>query len=70
MAVDFTITKDMMIGDIIKIDTVIMPILMHEGLHCLGCSSSDTETLEQACFVHNLDVDEVVDDLNFVLTQI
>ena len=39
-------------------------ILMSMGMHCLGCPASQAETLEQACMVHGVDVDEIVNKLN------
>ena len=37
---------------------------MQVGMHCLGCPSSQMESLEEACMVHGLDVDEVLEFLN------
>lgn len=59
-----TVTKDMIIGDIIMIDEGIAPILMASGLHCLGCAMASGETLEEACVVHGMDCDAVIADLN------
>ncbi|MCQ2466345.1 MAG: DUF1858 domain-containing protein [Clostridia bacterium] len=59
-----TVTKDMIIGDIIMIDEGIAPILMASGLHCLGCAMASGETLEEACVVHGMDCDTVIADLN------
>ena len=39
-------------------------ILMEAGMHCLGCPASQAETLEEACMVHGIDVDELVEQLN------
>ena len=39
-------------------------ILTGFGLHCLYCPCSQMETLEQACEVHELDVDELLKALN------
>ena len=51
-----TVTKDMIIGELITIDRGIIPILMNAGMHCIGCPSSQGETLEEACIVHGMDV--------------
>ena len=45
------ITKDMTIAEAINIDRGIVPILMANGMHCVGCPSSQAETLEEAAFV-------------------
>ncbi len=62
------ITKDMLIGDILRIDMSLAPILINMGMHCLGCPSSQFESLEQACLVHGQDVDQILAELNAQLT--
>jgi hybrid cluster-associated redox disulfide protein len=37
---------------------------MASGMHCIGCPSAQGESLEEACMVHGLDVDELVAKLN------
>lgn len=37
---------------------------MEMGMHCLHCPSSRGESLEQACMVHGVDVNELVEKLN------
>ena len=59
-----TITKDTIIGDILDIDRTTAPYFLEMGMHCLGCPSSRGETLEQACMVHGVSVDELVEKLN------
>lgn len=58
------VTKDMIISDILKLDRGTIPILLNSGMHCLGCPSSSGESLEEACLVHGIDVDKLVEDLN------
>ena len=58
------VTKDMIISDIIGIDTNIIPILMRAGMHCIGCPSTQGESLEEAAFVHGMDADELVNQIN------
>lgn len=57
------ITKDTMIGDLLKMDPEIGEVLTSIGMHCLGCPSAQRETLEQAADVHGLDVDDLVEDI-------
>ncbi|HIY28378.1 MAG TPA: DUF1858 domain-containing protein [Firmicutes bacterium] len=59
-----TITKDTIIGDILDIDRTTAPYFLEMGMHCLGCPSARGETLEQACMVHGVSVDELVEKLN------
>lgn len=64
-----TITKDMIIGDILHIDEGFIPLLMGMGMHCLGCPSAQGETIEEACEVHGKDPDEFVGELNDFLAK-
>ena len=58
------VSKDMLIGQLLQIDANIAPILMRAGMHCLGCPSSQMESLEEAAMVHGLDVDVLVNQIN------
>ncbi|MCQ2481997.1 MAG: DUF1858 domain-containing protein [Clostridia bacterium] len=58
------VTKDTIVGDIIMADEGVAPILMSAGLHCLGCALASGETIEEACQVHSMDCDALIDDLN------
>ncbi len=61
------VTKDMIIADILKMDRGTVPILLNSGMHCLGCPSSSGESLEDACSIHGIDVDNLVNELNAYL---
>ena len=61
------ITKDIIIGDLLRLDPTTAPILMAAGMHCLGCPSAQGESLEMACLVHGIDVDDLVEELNTYL---
>ena len=39
-------------------------ILLDAGMHCLGCPASQAETLEEACEVHGIEVEELLNELN------
>ena len=58
------ITKDTIIGDILDIAPDTAPIFLSIGMHCLGCPASRGEKVEQACMVHGVDVDVLVEKLN------
>jgi hybrid cluster-associated redox disulfide protein len=58
------ITKDMLIGDILNICPDSVPLFFAMGMQCLGCPASLGETLEQACMVHGVDAEEMVQKLN------
>ena len=59
-----SITKDTIIGEILDMDQTTAPFFLEMGMHCLGCPSSRGETVEQACRVHGVDADELVQKLN------
>ncbi len=63
------VTKDMIIGDLLKLDEGTAPFLLNIGMHCLGCPSARGETIEQACMVHGVNPDELVDQLNEFLAN-
>ena len=63
------ITKNTIIGDILDIDASLAPYFLEIGMHCLGCPSARSETVEQACRVHDVDADELVKKLNAALTE-
>ncbi len=60
----FKVTKDSIIGDILDFDSDTAPYFLEMGMHCLGCPSSRGESLEQACSVHGVDVNDLVKKLN------
>ena len=64
------ISKDMLIGQILEVHELVAPMLMREGMHCLGCPSSQGETLEEACMVHGIDCDGLVSRINEVLATL
>ena len=59
-----TVTKDTVIGDILDMDRSTAPYFLAMGMHCLGCPASRGESLEQACYVHGVDVEDLVEKLN------
>lgn len=58
------VTKETLIGEALQMNMGIAPILMDIGMHCLGCPASQGESLEEACQVHGVDPDELVDKIN------
>ncbi len=61
------ITGETMIGELLQIDANLAPILMGIGMHCLGCPSSQMETVAEAAMVHGIDPDSLVDEINSYL---
>ena len=58
------ITKDMTIGEILNIDYDLAGGLMGGGMYCVGCPSSQGESLEQAAMVHGIDPELLLARLN------
>ena len=58
------ITKDMIISDILKASPAAESVFKEMGMMCLGCPASQAESLQDACDVHNVSVDEVLNKLN------
>lgn len=63
-------TKDMFVADVLNLDRGTIPIFFKHGLHCLGCSMSHGETLEEACQVHSLNLEQLLSDLNEHLASV
>lgn len=58
------INKHMTIEQVLRTDMGTAEIFMESGMHCLGCVMASGEDLEQACAVHGIDVDGLVEKLN------
>ena len=58
------VTKDMTIGEILRANPEVAPVLLDAGMHCLGCPASQGESLEEAAMVHGLNPDELEASLN------
>ena len=63
------IKRDTIIGDILDVAPQTAPIFLSIGMHCLGCPASRGESVEQACMVHGVDADEIVEQLNAALGE-
>jgi hybrid cluster-associated redox disulfide protein len=69
MAVAASITKDMIVTDILAIDPEIANFFMNLGMRCFACPSSRGKTLEMACGQHGADADELVKVINGYLEK-
>ena len=58
------ITKNTKIGELIQASPEKAELLIEAGMHCLGCPAAQAETLEEACEVHGINVDELIEKLN------
>lgn len=58
------INKEMTIGELLEKHPDKAEILLDNGMGCLGCPASQAETIEEACEVHGIDVEDLIAQLN------
>ena len=58
------ITKDMTIGEVLKKKEGVAEVLMEFGMGCLGCPSARGESIADACEVHDVDVNVLIEKIN------
>lgn len=61
------VSKEMTIGEILRTNPKIAPVLLEAGMHCLGCPSAQGESLEEAAMVHGLNIDELMAKIEAVV---
>ena len=59
-----TVTKETIIGDILDACPDTAPFFFEIGMHCLGCPASRGESIEEACEVHGVDCNEMIEKIN------
>lgn len=59
-----SINKETLISEALKMKPNAAEILMRYGMGCLGCPSSQMETLEQAAMIHGINLEELLTELN------
>lgn len=60
----FVVTQDTIIKDILANVKNAEPILLGFGMHCLHCPHSINESIGEACEVHDINIDLVLQKLN------
>ena len=58
------VNKDTVTGDILMTKPEAIGTLMSFGMGCVMCPASQTETLEEACLVHGMQVEPLVEAIN------
>jgi hybrid cluster-associated redox disulfide protein len=58
------VTEETLIGEIVTQYPEAVEILLSIGMHCLGCPASRAESLGEACVVHGIPADRVVEAIN------
>lgn len=62
------VDKQTVIGDILDEHPETAEFFFEIGMHCLGCPHSRAESIEEACYVHGTDADELVEKINSAIT--
>ena len=55
------ITKDTLIGEIVKLSPDTAEIMFDYGLHCIGCCGSAMESLEDGAKMHGLSDEKIAE---------
>lgn len=63
------VTKRTLIAELLMINPDVKEVLTGFGLHCLGCPMSQMEAIEDACAVHDVDVEIVLEKVNEFLNK-
>ena len=58
------VTAQTLVGEIVNQHPEAIEILLSIGMHCLGCPASQMESLEDACAVHGIPAQQVIDAIN------
>ncbi len=64
------VAKDDIIADLMSRSDLIAPMLFKAGMYCIICPAAQLESLEEACMVHGIDADSLVENMNEVLADI
>ena len=63
------VTKDMGILDIVQQYPQAVEVFQKYGMGCLGCAAARFENLEAGAKVHGFDPDQMVADINALITE-
>tara|TARA_Y100000310_G_C20563032_1_gene754021 strand:- start:304 stop:534 length:231 start_codon:yes stop_codon:yes gene_type:complete len=61
------ITKDTIIGDVLRAGPEAVEVLMDTGVHCIGCGAAQFESLHDGLAMHGMseeDIEKIVEKLN------
>jgi len=67
-----TITKDMLIADVVQKHPDTAVVMMNSGLHCVGCHVAASETIEEGCKAHGMSdeqIEAMVKEMNKILEK-
>ena len=52
------VTRDTIIGDILRRETDAAAFFREAGMHCIECPAARGETIAEACAVHGMDAEQ------------
>ncbi|MCL2867805.1 MAG: DUF1858 domain-containing protein [Clostridia bacterium] len=64
-----TVTKEMSIGEVLRMDKDTSGIFLSFGMSCLGCPHATMESIQDACGAHGTDAEELTRRLNEFFAQ-
>lgn len=63
------VNRESIIGDVLDHHPETAKFFLGMGMHCLGCPASRGESIEQACMVHGVDCDTLIEDINGMIGE-
>ena len=63
------VTGETLVGEVVSKYPEAIEILLSIGMHCLGCPASRAESLADACAVHGMPVDRVIEAINAKIAE-
>jgi len=63
----FKVDRSTIMGDILDRDPAAAAYFLQMGMHCLSCPASRMESLEEACEVHGVEVEELLLGKNYYI---
>jgi len=63
------VTKDTIIIDVLRMNPDTAQFFFEIGMHCLGCPSASGESIAEACAVHGVDADVLIEKINNFLAD-
>ena len=58
------ITRETLISEVVENCPQAMPAFQAIGMHCMGCAMASGETVEEACAVHGIDCEKLLEIVN------
>lgn len=63
------VNESTLIGDVVNEYPETTDLLMAMGMQCLGCPASQAESVKDACIVHGVDPELMVEALNVKIAE-